>query len=321
MSGQTQLSAAINNPTSQIDPPDDKVFAAEVRRLFGCEDNTTALAKVMTVSEVINKDKRKAFTCFGRLPIEIRLKIWRTVLQEPDILAIGMTYKVNRYIGYDHAAPCIRMQRPTFKSILMSVNKEAREEGKKNLLYGDCEYSPSARPKAFFNGIVDIVWLMNYNGDWDEYREESACVPWNKIKRLAIHSKWWYGQESMVLFRDFGCYEMEEIILVVGSEFLYNYSAAQFVEPRNVPSHYGHLPKYGGINMSSLTWESMSQEATKEMQDYKDAQSILWQKTEEGMPLWLSLLSRTLLTNTLLQKMETDKRMNMNGLTTGRGRK
>ncbi|CZR66705.1 uncharacterized protein PAC_16606 [Phialocephala subalpina] len=201
----------------------DADIAAAVRLLLGCENNTGAMAKLVTAMEP-----------------------WRWV-------------------------PRVMLQRPTRKSVLLSVNHEARREAIDSMRYVRGGWDEGVLSKAFFNPTTDIVWLLS--GDYYEDLIENMAIPINLIKALAISSKYWYGQPLMSdIFRKFGEYGIEEMLLIVGPETISNYRMAQLVEPRNVSGFYGYLPTYGGDKKLEKEIRPYEEGSWTEVSDSEDEQ-------------------------------------------------
>lgn len=103
-------------------------------------------------------------------------------LEEPEILALRIERK-QKYRGWTF--PSDVLQRIIRQSLLLSVNHEARNEAEKSMTWVSCGWNGSVRKKAFYNPNTDIVWLLDFDGSYQEaLSEQMSSVYAEVFKRL-----------------------------------------------------------------------------------------------------------------------------------------
>ena len=215
----------------------------------------------------------KGFTCFNQLPPELRIKVWRFALFQPELFAVE---KKLREIGhhpeiYDNAGYFGKWS--TAKSQIMWVNQEARKEAKKVLTEFDTN--------TFLNYWVDTVWLVRL--DWldEPYYDLAGYRLQGSARSLAIHYTFFiddlHGEKEISQYDN-----LSELVLIVGKEDGLSGTKPVMVEPRNAPSRYTK----DFSQLEGESWSAMGEKVVKEIQGVAKQRIAYRKHLMEGM-LWL----------------------------------
>lgn len=220
------------------------------------------------------------FTCFNKLPPEVRLKIWTFAVSHSEIVPVVTTLKESDISEIDYPLWQLGnfgMRTPQLKSTILQVNQEARREAtlrlRRNL---GCS-------KAYFHAMVDTLWLVEaslYISFLDlESCWELADYFISGARSVAVSYDFWLATDSYgrhILGRS---NVIEELILIVGDEKGVWRAKPRFVAPAHNPSFY--LKKEHPLHGS--TWETIATQVLQQINEQRELCDIERSKATEGM--------------------------------------
>ncbi|KAG4440470.1 hypothetical protein IFR05_004064 [Cadophora sp. M221] len=186
-------SSAVSNETtsspSQVEQPSSRLtftskqeIATPSDVLFSLSstlqnDLNRALKSLHTGMSIIKEaTSRGEFELFRKLPVELRLKVWRYAAWLPQVIAIKDDCSPHHMAISGAAARCP----------LVRVNKEAREEVLKTKIdfNAQCKVDGFVLPKIWVNLEVDTIWLMN----WVRGTIAPSVPMWSKWEKCPVAS-------------------------------------------------------------------------------------------------------------------------------------
>ena len=119
--------------------------------------------------------KGRLFTLFPKLPKEVRLVIWDTILYTPQVIGVRQYFRTvsetravpqpsdreDLDIGEKHEKDKVILVPTGPHSLLRQVSKESRSQAiKVTTCYNICSSQPA--PGLFANPEIDIIWLVDF---------------------------------------------------------------------------------------------------------------------------------------------------------------
>lgn len=193
----------------------------------------------------------QAFTCFDKLPAELRLKIIHIAISTPEIRSVELRYRSWGELG-TRSQKCV--VQPEILSIgkdsLLKVNSEFRTEAKKAL-------SRQSLFRFHINRQTDITRLFRFSYSWGIYFDHKevcfddymACIPRVAVPccgllgdngyldcsdRLNPRSAAAFGENLDGSLESLGLVAPRELIITVGNDELRE--NFELVKPRGPPS-------------------------------------------------------------------------------------
>ncbi|KAH9205358.1 hypothetical protein DL95DRAFT_470637 [Leptodontidium sp. 2 PMI_412] len=228
----------------------------------------------------------RIFTCFMKLPKELRLVIWREALNIEEVIVIAPSPKANIHEFMSWFDINFEAQNTTYKSNIRFVCHEAKEEANKALV-------DFARGVSY-NPDTDVFWIPNFEnamGALQEANEQyfgySTLWLYKITTHLAISLAYWARSQRRAgadyAFYEFGEKKLQKLVIVVRCDRWQKGHPVKFVEPRYPPSYYPQLNIYADPDdATSPTWDMVGERATGQMAKWKADRDAAYRAAEEA---------------------------------------
>ncbi|PVH75423.1 hypothetical protein DL98DRAFT_536581 [Cadophora sp. DSE1049] len=266
MSGPTEDPTIGDDAANRLDAtssrnPDDwvQVYASQLESMPNQFRGTkTENIALKTVSVIPN-----SFTLFPELPLELRFEIWRDVLYVEEIFTMDWL-PLHDSDGFSE----LRLVHATSKSNLMSVNREARREGKMVL----SRFRYTEGEGTWYNPNTDFAWFPDFG--YEQFWGDKDCPIAGHIDRIAIpyqDSPFAAHRDSGMVDRyyDSGRLRLRELTLVLGPRDLRSFNGTEIFSSTSEPAYF--LLRAGPDRLPTRypTVEEIARHEMKKMETWK----------------------------------------------------
>ncbi|KAK0101904.1 hypothetical protein ONS95_001284 [Cadophora gregata] len=204
----------------------------------------------------------KTFTLFPQLPLELRLKIWRSAMHMEEVFALGHLENEQESEFF----PQLRLLSAAGKSSLMHVNMEARDEGKKVL----SQFVHKGR-STWYNPDTDTAWFPRPDYETLMYVEEELLEK-KKLRIYKMAFPYQYSRpwpEHMVETHErYNGLNLRELVFVLGSKDLRKQDGTETINSTNRPADFV-LPLGPDVTTTNLCWEDLAGIEMRNMEYWK----------------------------------------------------
>ena len=267
----SNLEATINCQPDDLIQVRASEFQAMLNQIRDLKAETVAM-KETTVDQM-------TFTLFPKLPLELRLKVWKEALHVEEFFTFGLIKREDRDSwGYIPELVDVRLLSVTGKSNLMQVNKEAREEGKLVMVrFADMDRS------TWYNPDTDTRWFPEFNAEASEMCSDGVWGN-SEIRRMAIPYRYWSPTKRMRIdytYREFGSFNLTELVLVLGPQDLRKKYGTECINRDCKPADF-LLRKDRDVSTIDLSWEELARHEVLKMKAWKKGNEEIRETLKRG---------------------------------------
>ncbi|KAH7385079.1 hypothetical protein BKA64DRAFT_748546 [Cadophora sp. MPI-SDFR-AT-0126] len=222
------------------------------------------------------------FTLFPKLPLELRLKVWREVMHVEEVFTMGYNKIEHRVRSRDQFqdSQC-QLLLATAKSNLMIVNKETRDEGKRVL----SRFTYRGR-STWYNSETDITMFPDFNIDTSEMCGD-GLLEGPRIHRIAIPYRYWSPTAHMSMdsiYHEFYQFSLSQLVLILGPKDLRRRYGTESISSTSRPADFV-LHEDPDMPTACLSWEALARREMLKMKIWKTGIEIAREivKKEEGL--------------------------------------